>query len=101
MVLKYCYKQATQKIRHKIKLDKLIDIPIIALSAQDDTEIVNRALNAGASEYGKQISSLQANSDEQIEGDTHQIFNYLIRWTIVLRGNYIFKFIVHNCANCT
>ena len=46
-----------------------IAIPIIMLSAQEDTSIINDAMKAGASEFSIVLNSYEANSDGQTEGD--------------------------------
>ena len=51
MELRYTLRQAIKRIRSEIQLHKLMNVPIVALSAQEDTEIIKNALNAGANEY--------------------------------------------------
>jgi AmiR/NasT family two-component response regulator len=63
-------KKATKKIKEAMKLNNSpIAIPIIMLSAQEDTSIINDAMKAGASEFSIVLNSYEANSDGQTEGD--------------------------------
>jgi CheY-like chemotaxis protein len=70
--------KAIKRIRSEIKLNQLANIPIVALSAQEDSQIIKNALNAGANEYSILVSSCQTYSNEQAKRITHQILNYLI-----------------------
>jgi len=50
---------ATRQIKAYLKCKEMYDIPIIGLSAQDDSKIVEEAISAGMDEYGICISSYQ------------------------------------------